>query len=348
MVQLVGLRGQIFFVPFLLVGAMLEGSEMRKLAGGLAILSVIELGFALAEVQFGLPRFYPFNDVDQLIYNSMDVAIGNTNTFRIPATFVQAAAYGGNMVGGVPLLLGAMIQEQRGGLRRRLLLIGLGASALGVFLSASRSQATMLFILGLAATFSGRIKNFPWFGWIGLLAVVATLVIVSPRMQRFVTLQDTTYLKKRVSGSMNSNFADLALKYPLGNGLGGGGTSMPYFLQAQLRNPIAIENEYGRIMLEQGIPGLALWLAFIFWVFTRPLPRDGDPWYLGKWLARVALFFCFATAPTGLGLLTSIPGTALILVFAGWIASPNVTAGGTRAARKTAPARPMNPALKTA
>jgi O-Antigen ligase len=348
MVQLVGLRGQIFFVPFLLVGAMLDGSEMRKIAGGLAILSLIELGFALAEVQFGLQRFYPFNEVDQLIYNSMDVAVGSTNAFRIPATFVQAAAYGGNMVTGLPLLLGAMIQEQRGGLRRRLLLVGLGASALGVFLSASRSQATMLFILGLAATFSGRIKNFPWFGWIGLLAVVATLVIVSPRMQRFVTLQDTTYLKKRVSGSMNSNFADLALKYPLGNGLGGGGTSLPYFLQAQLRHPVAIENEYGRIMLEQGVPGLALWLAFIFWVFTRPLPRDSDPWYLGKWLARVALFFCFATAPTGLGLLTSIPGTALILVFAGWIASPNVTAGGTRAARRTAPARPMNPALKTA
>ena len=206
----------------------------------------------------------------------------------------------------------------------------------------------MLFILGLAATFSGRIKNFPWFGWIGLLAVVAMLVAVSPRMQRFVTLQDTTYLKKRVSSSMNSNFADLAFKYPLGNGLGGGGTSMPYFLQAQLRDPVVIENEYGRIMLEQGLPGLALWIGFIFWVLTRPLPRNSDPWYLGKWLARVALFYCFATAPTGLGLLTSIPGTAMLLVFAGWIASPNVTAGGTRAARKTASARPMNPALKTA
>jgi hypothetical protein len=50
-----------------------------------------------------------------------------------------------------------------------------------------------------------------------------------------------------------------------------------------LRNPVAVENEYARIMLEQGLPGLALWLAFIFWTLTRPLTTD--PWYLGKWLA---------------------------------------------------------------
>src|ERR1700730_13865327 len=41
LIQLVGLRGQIFFVPFILVGAMLDGSEMRKIAMGIAVLSVI-------------------------------------------------------------------------------------------------------------------------------------------------------------------------------------------------------------------------------------------------------------------------------------------------------------------
>jgi hypothetical protein len=349
LVQLVGLRGQIFFVPFILVGAMLDATEMRKIATGLAILAIIELVFALAEIEFGVTRFYPMNDVDQIIYNSMDVAIGSANGYRIPATFIQAAAYGGNMATSLPLLLGAMIQEPRGGTIRKLMLVALGASALGVFLSASRSQATMLFVLGLAATFSGRIRNFPWFGWVGLLAVVGTLVAVSPRMQRFVTIDNTSYLKKRVSSSVNSNFLDLAAEYPFGNGLGGGGTSMPYFLVGELRNPVVIENEYGRIMLEQGLPGLALWLAFIFWVLTRPLPRRTDPWFLGKWLARVATAYCFMVAPTGLGTLTSIPGTALIMLFAGWIATPNVRAAtARRTVQPGAPIPPTDSALRTA
>lgn len=348
LVQLVGLRGQIFFVPFLLVGAMLDGAEMRKIAMGFAILSLIELAFALAEIEFGLTAFYPMNSVDQIIYNSMDVAVGSTNAYRIPATFVQAAAYGGNMASLIPLLLGAMVQEPAGGRRWRLLLVALGVSAIGVFLSASRSQATVLFVLGIAATFSGRIRNFPWFGWVALLAILGVLVGMSPRMQRFVTLEDTTYVKKRFAYSLNANFAELAWEYPLGNGLGGGGTSLPYFLQSQLRNPIAIENEYGRIMLEQGLPGLALWLAFIFWMLTRPLPRESDPWYLGKWLARVVLVYCFMTAPTGMGLLTSIPGTALLLLFAGWIATPYVMPAVARPSTRAAVTPSIDPTLKTA
>jgi hypothetical protein len=349
LIQLVGLRGQIFFVPFILVGAMLDGREMRKIAMGLAILSFIEIAFALAEIEFGVTRFYPINEVDQIIYSSMDVRMGSTMAFRIPATFVQAAAFGGNMAASLPLLIGAMVQEQGRGSRRKVLLIALGVSALGVFLSASRSQALMLFCIGIAATFSGRVRNFPWFGWVALLAVVGTLVVVSPRMQRFLSLEDTSYITRRVSNSMNSNFFELALEYPLGNGLGGGGTSIPYFLLPELRNPVVMENEYARIMLEEGVPGLLLWLAFIFWVITRPLPLETDPWYLGKWLARVAFVFCFMTAPTGMGLLTSIPGTALILVFAGWIASPNVTPARAGAVRRREPsAPPVDPAIRTA
>lgn len=348
LIQLVGLRGQIFFLPFILVGVMLDGRDMRKIAFGLAVLSLIEIVFVLAEVQFGVTPFYPMNAIDDIIYMSMDVRVGTTTAFRIPGTFVQAAALGGNMVASLPLLLGAMIQERRGASRRKLLLIAMGVSALGVFLSASRSEATLLFVLAIAATFSGRIKNFPWFGWVALLAVVGTLVAMSPRMQRFVTLENTSYLKNRVSSSVNSNFLTLALEYPLGNGLGGGGTSMPYFLLSELHNPVVIENEYARIMLEQGLPGLAVWLSFIFWVLTRPLPQETDPWYLGKWLARVVLMFCFVTASTGLGLLTSIPGTALLLLFAGWIATPNVTPATARAVLRDAPAPKADPVLKTA
>jgi hypothetical protein len=143
-------------------------------------------------------------------------------------------------------------------------------------------------------------------------------------MQRFLTLGDTRYVKNRVSGSINHSILELAIEYPMGNGLGGGGTSMPYFLQSQVRSPVAIENEYGRILLEQGLPGLALWLWFIFWTLTRPLPRRSEKWSLGRWLARAWFGLSFAIAPIGTGLLTSILATSFVLFFAGWIVVPNV------------------------
>ena len=65
MVQLVGLRAQIFFLPFLAAGAIMESEDIRKIACGLAVLNCIALIFALLEVQFGVPSFFPFNPVDQ-------------------------------------------------------------------------------------------------------------------------------------------------------------------------------------------------------------------------------------------------------------------------------------------
>ncbi|MGA2410748.1 MAG: hypothetical protein ABSG46_10225 [Candidatus Binataceae bacterium] len=323
-VQLVGLRGQIFFLPFLALGAMIDNNEMRKVAFGLGILNLVALAFALAEVQLGVPRFYPFNAVDQLIYRSTDVIVGSATTYRIPAIFENSVGYGGNMMGSVPLLIGALVQESRRGWRRKLLYAALGASAVGVFLSASRSEALALFIVVLAITASGRVLNFPWFGWIAMLGFIALVIISSTRMQRFLTLDNSRYLKTRISSSINENLVKLAVEYPMGNGLGGGGTSMPYFLASQVRNSVVIENEYGRIMLEQGLPGLALWIWFILWTLTRPLPRKSENWYLGRWLARVALGVGFALATTGTGLLTSIPGTALMMVYIGWVTAPNV------------------------
>ena len=157
-----------------------------------------------------------------------------------------------------------------------------------------------------------------------MVGFIALVIISSTRMQRFLTLDNSRYLKTRVSGSLNENFIELAVEYPMGNGLGGGGTSMPYFLASQVRNQVVIENEYARVMLEQGLPGLALWICFILWTLTRPLPRKSESWYLGRWLARVALGIGFAFATTGTGLLTSIPGTALTMVYIGWVAAPNV------------------------
>ena len=115
---------------------------------------------------------------------------------------------------------------------------------------------------------------------------------------------------------------------------------IPYFLQPLLKNPVGLENEYARIVAEQGIPGLILWLAFIVWVFTRPAPRHFDPWYTGRWLARLFCAISFATAPLGTGLLNAVPQTAVLLMFTGWLAAPQF-AGTQRSTALAGRRRPM-------
>src|SRR5436190_4890470 len=75
-IQLVGLRGAIFFLPFLLIGARLEEADFLTLVTGIAVLNIIELGFALAEFSFGIQHFYPINSVTEIIYKSNDVTAG--------------------------------------------------------------------------------------------------------------------------------------------------------------------------------------------------------------------------------------------------------------------------------
>jgi hypothetical protein len=141
------------------------------------------------------------------------------------------------------------------------------------------------------------------------------------RLQRFLTLNNVDFVSERVQWSVNENIFELLAEYPMGNGLGGGGTSIPYFLQGRLIPPIYfIENEYVRIVLEQGVFGLCLWAAFIAWALTRVSRGRSDPWLLGRRLIRVVCVSFFATGMIGIGLLTSIPGTALLLMSVGWIA----------------------------
>ncbi|MGH7987627.1 MAG: hypothetical protein ACREQX_15275, partial [Candidatus Binataceae bacterium] len=236
LVQLVGLRGAIFFLPFVLIGAMLENEDWYRLAWVFAGLNLVAFVFALAETHFGLPLFYPRNAVTELIYRSRDVQVGQGDVFRIPAVFTQSAAYAGVMVGTVPVLTG-MLNLQRKRWPRNIFLGSLAIAAIGVFLAASRTQAVFLIMLVGVATLSGRIKTLPWAGWIAVFGMVALVVAAVPRMRRFATLSNSKYVKTRVEGSINETFLTLMLEYPMGNGLGGGGTSMPYFLKGRLRNP---------------------------------------------------------------------------------------------------------------
>src|SRR5438128_540716 len=150
LIQLVGLRGAVFFVPFLLIGGRMEESDFETLTMGLAVLNVTELCLALWQFFFGIQQFFPHNAVTELIYKSNDVAGG---AYRIPATFVASAAYGAVMAMTVPFLVWLWAKPSVGLLRRRFLEVGLVASALGVFLSASRTSAILLAI-SLTGVFS--------------------------------------------------------------------------------------------------------------------------------------------------------------------------------------------------
>jgi hypothetical protein len=323
LIQLVGLRGQIFFLPFLLIGAMFDDRELRKLAFWLAALNLVAFAFAGGEYFLGIARFLPRNAATAIIYISKDVANGDDTAYRIPSTFVNPAGYGGVMVLSLPILIGAWARVQEHTWNRVLFAVSIAGAVLGVFMCASRSQAAILIVLAIVVSLSFRVRMTAYLAWAAIAALVGWLVVTSPRLQRFTTLQDTSYVQVRIRGSVNEGFLEQAANYPLGNGLGGGGTSIPYFLQDRLVNPLVIENEYARIMTELGIPGLAIWMAFIFWVFTRAAPRRSDPWFIGRRLAYVATLMFLAMAVIGLGLLTWVPGTAMLMLLIGWIAVPN-------------------------
>jgi hypothetical protein len=332
LIQLVGLRAQIFFVPFILIGALLEREDWYFLAQWLGVLNLAAFGFATAEFVLGIPRFYPFNAMTLIIYQSRDV-VGHS-AYRIPSTFINAAAYCGMMVSTTVLLLGAWVQRRGFRLDFWLLSGAILASVLGVFMGASRSQALILFLMFGLTFLMGHLSRKVIIRVAVVIVCVSWVVMNNPRMQRFTTLTDTESVQARFDYSYNlgGSFFDAAVKYPMGNGLGGGGTSIPYFLRDRLRDPVSIENEYARIMLEQGIPGLLVWLAFIVWVLLSPLEKRNDVWRLGLRLARIYLAIAFLTGVTGTGMLNSTPGTAVMMMLVGWVS----TARFSPAAEKTA------------
>jgi hypothetical protein len=153
--------------------------------------------------------------------------------------------------------------------------------------------------------------------WGLAIAAIAVLTLTNERFQRFKTL-DSSFVVERVGGSVNRNFLEILFEHPMGNGLGGGGTSTPYFLQGLVRNPIGIENEYGRILAEQGVIGLLLWISFIGWCAVRRTPFRPHAWLATRRLLWFGYMFYFLTAAIGIGMLTAIPQTFFLLLSIGW------------------------------
>ena len=322
LIQLVGLRGTVFLLPFLLFGARLTGDDVYKLALWFSVLNLAAGALALVEYTIGVEQFFPRNAVTDIIYRSKDLA--NYTAYRIPSSFGNAHAYAATMVLTMVMIAGAWVQGHHGKWQPRLMGAALLMSMLGVFMSATRTNALILFALIATSIFTGRVKAAYRFRWLVLLAVLAYGVSGDERLQRFRTLQDPEFIAQRIGDSVNMSFLELIRSYPLGNGLGGGGTSVPYFLQSRIRNVVVMENEYARILLELGIPGLLMWTLFIGWIFTRGEIKKADMFYLGRRLAFVAVACTFATGLIGTGLLTSVPSTAIVLMLTGWIVVPEV------------------------
>lgn len=326
MVQLLGLRSAIFFLPFALLGAMMDARQFYKLALWVAILDLIAFTFAALEFAFGIDPFYPLNEVTALVYSwKLNFLHGEYSNLpvRIPSTFAASAQYGMAMVMSMPLLWGALMQRHSRRWHGWLLMVAIVAASVGTFVSASRTQTIIMTCVLLFAVVSGGVRFKFAVAWLVAVAITIGAVMVSPRLQRITTLEQPDYVSWRVGLSLNHEVFELAREYPLGNGLGGGGTSLPYFLAGDrtVQTP-GLENDYVRIMLEEGIPGLVIWLAFIGWVFLRRVGKRSDHWKLGR---RLAWFCCaayFATAWIGIGLFVSIPGAAMLFLLVGWLVAP--------------------------
>jgi hypothetical protein len=320
LIQLVGLRGNVFLLPFLLVGGRVERETANTIGLSLGVLNHIAFAFAMAEYFFGVPMFYPENTVTELIYNSGDV--GSGGNLRIPATFSNAHSYGGAMAFSLPWLLGAWVQPGNSKWRGTFLLSAIAVGMAGVFLCAARTPVVMLGFIVVAATFSGHLRGASWMAWALLIAGLAYIISGEERMQRFLTMEDSEQVIGRIGNSVNMTFLQLIVAYPFGNGMGAGGTSVPHFLQHYLIDPVVMENEYCRILLEQGVAGLALWIVFIFWfLFRRPVGQR-DPWLFGRKLLWSFGLAAFAMAVLGTGLMTSIPQSTLFFLGIGFVVTP--------------------------
>lgn len=322
LVELVGLRSNVFLLPFLLIGSRLTDDDAEGLARAIAVLNIGAAALAGLQFVIGVEPFFPRTEVTELIYRSNDL-VGRT-AYRIPSSFPNAHVFGGTMVMTVPWLIGALMRPGRPKWEMALFATALAGSLLGVFAAAARTPMVVLAVMIVAVTIVTRLKGRLWLRWAAVLGFVVYFVSGDARLQRFLTLQDTAYLQERLSGSLNEDFFELVAEYPLGKGLAGGGTSIPYFLQDRQQSQMTLENEYARIVLELGMPGLLLWVCFIAWVATRRSGDRNDTWYLGRRIAWIGTLGYFVVATTGIGLLSAVPQSSILLLNIGWIAAANV------------------------
>jgi hypothetical protein len=313
LVSIVGLRGNMFFLPAVFLGTRLRNEDLRRMAFGLAVLNLVALVFGVAEYFKGIEPFFPPGPMTMTMYNSYDSGGGS----RIPSLFQNAHTYAGVMVATVPILFGAWAIGTGVRWRKMLCLLGMAAAFIGVLLAATRLGMVTAAVMAVIAIASGKLGPLKRVVW--ALAIVAVIysAMHNERWQRYKEL-DADTVQDRIAGSVNRSFWEVLVEYPMGNGLGGGGTNIPYFLASQVNRPVGVESEYCRILLEQGLVGLLLWIGFMCWFVTNRATFVKDEWLTGRRMAWYLTIVGFVIAAIGIGMLSSIPNTFLFLLCVGW------------------------------
>jgi len=331
-IQLVGLRAWTLMVPSLVLGARLQRVDLDRIAPTLALLNLFALVIAGIEFKFGVDTIVPLNRTTELIYASKDIAAAGEIYHRIPSCFIHAAGYGTSMLFSIPFVLHGLEGTKR---VRLLCMAGLAAAGIGIFLCGSRSCVVILCIGATFTLLSLRLRFTSLIGFAIVAGAIGYLVMNNERMQRFETLADTDYVQTRLASSANNNsFLALLGHYPLGNGLASAfGTSVPFFLQRLATGRvIGIENEYGRILAEQGIIGLLIYLSFVAWLLSRTkAPKPSQP--AASMFGTVLVFVYWLGAFIGAGALSNIPGTPMFLLLCGMRAAAPAREGLKRALR---------------
>ena len=172
-------------------------------------------------------------------------------------------------------------------------------------------------LLVVIASVSGKLGPLKRVVWALAIVAVVWSAMHNERWQRYKEL-DTDSVEDRIAGSVNRTFWEVLVEYPMGNGLGGGGTSIPYFLASQVNRPVEVENDYCRILLEQGVVGLLLWIGFVVWFCHQSSHvrqrRMAERTPHGLVFVRPVL----VDRHVGNGMLNSIPNSFLFLLCVGW------------------------------
>ena len=315
LIQLVGLRAAIYFLPFLLLGTRIRDEDLVIISRVLAVMNMVAFAVAAGEYFLGVERFFVESSITTHIYNSRDVGEGFN---RIPATFLSAAGYGGTMLLSIPFVVGRALARSVARFERLLMIAASLAALTGIFGCGSRSPVAML-VLALAIFWALNRFSLKYFGLILLgTLLVGTIVVTNERFQRFLMLAETDKTLTRAEMSVNMQFFDALTNYPLGAGLGRAmGTSIPYFLQDLAPEQFGAENEFSWLVIEQGWIGLGLWLSMLIWLFTTRRFNQSDPNLVTMQLAFGVTLVQWGTAFIGVGTLTAIPSTAMLLLSMG-------------------------------
>jgi len=314
LVQCVALRSSVWFLPVLLIATRLTKADLALLARGLVVLNLLALAVGVYVYLNGVEALYPVNAITQIIYRSQDLG-GRTKYHRVPSSFLSAHAYGGTMLYTLPFLLDRLAGVKVRLLDRWLALAGVVAAAGGLLMCGARSPVATLVVTLAVAWLLSRFSLK-----LGLLVAVLVGGVMmatrnEERLQRFTTLGDSEIVSVRIDASVNLGLLELMIYYPLGAGMGSAaGNSIPFFLADLAPVQIGAENEYSRILVDQGWFGLGGWLTLIGWLYARPpRARPPVPWRLGVVLMYSLTLSSWMTAFIGTGLLASIPATFLML-----------------------------------